>query len=175
MDLLFPYRNLRQRCEAVLDELQLPRSDSAHQLCQHVARRRGRPIHLHALPAEGRADGACGAWLATDTDDHVFFEPGTTRPHRDHIILHEISHMLLDHQHPLTAESGPARAFLPDLDPQLIRRLLRRAAHTTQHEQEAEMLASLVLSRSLHRARHPSHGTAQALERALGLHAFGDR
>ncbi|KPL30464.1 hypothetical protein OH797_01225 [Streptomyces anulatus] len=175
MNLLFPYRTLRQRCEAVLDELALPRSDSVHQLCRHVARRRGRPIHLHPLPAEGRVGGACGAWLATDTHDHVFFELGTTRPHQDHIILHEISHMLLDHQHPVTDETSPARAVLPDLDPQLIRRLLRRAAHTTRQEQDAEMLASLILSKTLHRARHSTHGTTQALERAFGLHVLGDR
>ncbi|MFF0223184.1 hypothetical protein [Streptomyces sp. NPDC004629] len=171
MTLLFPYRALRQPCESVLKELALPRPVSAHQLCRNVARRRGRPIHLHPLPPEGRSDGACGAWIATDTDDHVFFEPGTTRPHQDHIILHEISHILLDHHHPLTEGPGPVTALLSDLDPRLVRRLLRRASHSTRQEQEAEMLASLILSRALRPAGRPSESTARTLERALGLDA----
>lgn len=169
--MLFPYRALRQRCESVLEELTLSRSASAHELCRHVARSRGRPTHLYPLPDEGRSDGTCGAWIATDTDDHVFFEPGTTRPHRDHIILHEISHIILGHHRPLTDCVAPLRSALPDLDPRLIRRLLRRASHTTRQEQEAEMFASLILSRALRPTPRPSHGTVNDLEKALGLHA----
>ncbi|ATL25046.1 hypothetical protein [Streptomyces formicae] len=169
--MLFPYRALRQRCESVLEELALPRSASAHELCRYVARRRGRPIHLYPLPAQGRTDGTCGAWIATDTDDHVFFEPGTTRPHQDHIILHEIGHILLGHHRPLTDDTEPVRDVLPDLDPRLIRRLLRRASHSTRQEQEAEMVASLILSGVLRPTYLNAHGTAKTVERALGLHA----
>ncbi|MPY58647.1 hypothetical protein [Streptomyces spongiae] len=140
-----------------------------------MAHRRGRPIHLYPLPVEGRADGTCGAWIATDTDDHVFFEPGTTRPHQNHIILHEIGHILLGHHRPVTTDDAPVRAALPDLDPRLVRRLLRRSIHTTRQEQEAETFADLVLSRALRPCpRNCRCGGTENLERALGLHACAD-
>ncbi|MFJ4795965.1 hypothetical protein [Kitasatospora purpeofusca] len=136
-------RKLRRRCAAVLDELRLPQPFSLDTLCPHIAGLRGRPLHLHPLPAQAASAGACGLWLATATDDHVFVEQRTVRLHQEHIVLHEIGHMLLGHQG-LSLSGRLPETLLPDLSPRLVRHLLARADYSTEQEQEAEMLASMI-------------------------------
>lgn len=91
------YTQLHRRCQAVLDQLTLPRPFSIDALCRELSRTRGRPLHLHALPDQAAGGNICGLWLATPTDDHIFYEQRTTQIHQEHIILHEIGHMLFDH------------------------------------------------------------------------------
>ncbi|UQI45537.1 hypothetical protein M1P56_14855 [Streptomyces sp. HU2014] len=91
------YTQLHRRCQAVLDQLTLPRPFSIDALCEELSRSRDRPLHLHALPDQAADGNICGLWLATPTDDHIFYEQRTTQIHQEHIILHEIGHMLFDH------------------------------------------------------------------------------
>ncbi len=57
---------------------------------------------LRELPEEAAATGACGLWLGTDNADYVFYEARTAPLHREHIILHEIGHVLCDHHRSIT-------------------------------------------------------------------------
>ncbi|MGW5446082.1 hypothetical protein [Streptomyces asiaticus] len=66
--------------------------------CHHLAAQRARPLRLHPLPAEAAATGACGLWLATDAEDHIFYERRTVPLHQEHIVLHEIGHLLFNHR-----------------------------------------------------------------------------
>ncbi|QEU90625.1 hypothetical protein CP970_06630 [Streptomyces kanamyceticus] len=142
------YVKLRQRCQAIVDGLSLPHPFTVESFCTRLAAQRQRPLHLHALPRQAAQAGACGLWLATDIDDHIFFEQRTARVHQDHIILHEIGHMLFGHQSLELGEGwGDAPQLFGDLSPQLIQRLLARTDYTTRREQEAEMLASLIRTR----------------------------
>ncbi|MFD7663873.1 hypothetical protein [Streptomyces sp. NPDC059788] len=169
-----PYRyvQLRRRCQQKLDQFDLPRSFSMDALCDSVSRQRGRPLYLHPLPDQAAAAGACGLWLATATDDHIFFERHTVRLHQEHIVLHEIGHMLFDH-HAVDTRTGSA--ILPDLfldlDPRLVRRLLARTNYSTRQEQEAEMLASLIRAGD-HGPGRERDGVLRNLGAALGV---GDR
>lgn len=157
----------------MLDTLALPGPVTLDELCRHLVRRRGRPLHLHPLPAQPVAPGACGVWLATDTDDHIFVEPGTTRLHREHILLHEISHMLLEHDAADIPPESAMGALMPDLSPALVRRLMARTSYDTPQEREAEMLASLLWTTGLRSGapRARSQGPVGRLETALGLDA----
>ncbi|MCP2327501.1 hypothetical protein HDA40_006008 [Hamadaea flava] len=143
-------RRLRKECEARLSGLAVPRPFDVRAFCEQVAQWRGRPLHLHELPVEDAADLPCGMWIATDRADHVFHVPGGSSLHRDHIVLHELGHMLFDHA--ITAEpAGEPDALdrlLPDLDPAMVRRVLRRGGYSSEQEQAAEMLASLILQRA---------------------------
>lgn len=116
-----------------------------HALCDQVAERRGRPIKL--IPTAD-ITGVCGLWIATDTTDLICYESDTTRPHQDHIILHELSHVLCEH-YPV---SLPPTELLPDLDPAMVRTVLGRAGYTTDEEREAETLASLIRQRATTRS-----------------------
>jgi hypothetical protein len=142
-------RRLRRRCLARLRDLPLPAPFDIHALCDRVAQRRGRPIVL--IPVAGLT-GVCGLWIATDTTDLICYENDTTRPHQDHIILHELSHVLCDH-YPVTLSGElDTRALLPDLDPAMVRAVLGRAGYTTDEEREAETLASLIRQHATTRA-----------------------
>ncbi|MFD0266116.1 hypothetical protein ACFVGY_05890 [Streptomyces sp. NPDC127106] len=165
--MLYRYAALRRRCQALLRDIEVPRPFSVEALCAALARQRNRPLHLHPLPRSTAEAGACGIWLATDEDDHIFFEQRTSRMHQEHIVLHEIGHMLLDHQ---GGEGAAPAALLPDLNPRLVSRLLGRTCYGTPQEQEAEMLASLIRIRIDHpfEARRPSPRPGRA-GKALGL------
>ncbi|GAA5042518.1 hypothetical protein GCM10023259_012350 [Thermocatellispora tengchongensis] len=140
-----PWRRLRRRCEARLAALPLPAPFSAQALCELVAAERGRPIRL--LPMERTVD-VCGMWVLADDVDLIFYERATTSPHQQHIILHELSHLLCDHYPSGVAEPDHWRLLLPDLDPRMVHRMLGRTAYTEVEEQEAELLASLIQQRA---------------------------
>ncbi|WP_374984791.1 hypothetical protein [Streptomyces fradiae] len=160
---------LRRRCRPLLDQLVLPRPFSLEPLCAQLSASRGRPLHLHPLPIQAAAAGACGLWLATDTDDHIFYEQRTARPHQEHIVLHEIGHMLFGHH---TVEAGPAglpRGLLDDLSPRLVRRVLGRTDYSTRQEQEAEMLATLIRTGETAHGRCLPPDPYGKLHEALGM------
>ncbi|MEU9464327.1 hypothetical protein [Streptomyces sp. NPDC048312] len=161
-------RELRRRCRAVLKRLPLPHPFSVEALCRSLAEERGRPLYTHPLPTQAVAAGACGLWLATPAGDHIFSEVGTSRPHQEHIVLHEIGHMLFDHHTVTAGGADPVRALLPDLDGQLVERLLARTSYTTQQEREAEILASLIRIEAA-KASVGRRGGMSGLEEALGF------
>ncbi|MCG8920784.1 hypothetical protein L6E12_34015 [Actinokineospora sp. PR83] len=150
---------VRRRHAVLLRELPVPVPFDAGALCARVAERRGRPIRL--VPMAGLT-GVCGMWVATDTADLVFHESDTTPPHRDHIILHELAHLLCDHRISIPL-AEQARALLPDLDPDVVRRVLGRTAHSGPEEREAEHLAYLIRHRGA-----PGTTLTTRLHRALG-------
>lgn len=153
---------LHRRCLARLRDLPLPAPFDVHELCERVAARRGRPIRL--LPVAGLT-GVCGLWIATDTSDLICYERDTTRPHQDHIILHELSHVLCDH-YPVSL-SGTA--LFPDLDPGMVRAVLGRAGYSSDEEREAETLASLIRQRATTRPDGTLHARLHdALDDDLG-------
>ncbi|AYG84930.1 hypothetical protein DWB77_07145 [Streptomyces hundungensis] len=162
---------LQRRCRRLAEQVQLPQPFTIASFREHVAAQRGRPLYLHALPLEVATDGACGLWLATDVDDHIFYEQHTSALHQEHIVLHEFGHMLCDHQ-PVAGErdEGDAlRAVLPDLDPSVIGRLLGRTNYSTRQEREAELLASLLRTKADLPLRRERHDPLARLSSALGV------
>ncbi|PRY45156.1 hypothetical protein [Umezawaea tangerina] len=158
-------RRLRERCAAVLRDLPLPVPFDAHALCEQVAARRGRPMRLIPMPG---LTGVCGMWVATTTADLVFYERETTLPHREHIILHELSHVLCDHYPVSTSLAEQARLLLPGLDPEVVSRVLGRAGYSSAEEREAETLASLIRQREV-----PAGSLTDRLRAALDDNGHG--
>lgn len=143
---------LRRRCLARLRDLPLPVPFDVHALADRIAARRGRPMRL--IPMAGLT-GVCGLWIATDTTDLICYESDTTGPHQEHIILHELSHVVCEH-FPMGSASQ-ASALLPDLDPAMVRSVLGRAGYSTEEEREAETLASLIRQHATTRADGTLH------------------
>jgi hypothetical protein len=75
--------------------------------------------------------------------DYVFFENATSPLHREHIILHELGHLLRDHAPKEIIDNRVLRLLLPTLDIDVIRRVMGRTSYSAVEEQEAEMIASL--------------------------------
>ncbi|MEV6570834.1 hypothetical protein [Streptomyces sp. NPDC051577] len=157
-----PYGNLslRKRCEIILGHLDLTHPFSLDGLCARMAEQRGRPIRLHPLPKEAAESGVCGLWVGTARVDYVFYEAQTTPLHREHIVLHELGHILFGH-HSLEGEESDGRAPV----------VLGRTNYTTRQEQEAEMLASMIRMRAAGPGPQPGtvhRGALARLESAMG-------
>ena len=87
----------------------------------------GRDIQL--LPYRLSGSGVHGMLVRTGLTDYVVFDSDTTTMHREHIILHELSHVLCGHS--AAGQTGPAE-------------VLRRENYMDHHEIEAETLASIM-------------------------------
>lgn len=137
---------LRRRCEALVASLALRPTCDVEEVSAAVSERRGRRIRLAPVPIA--QPGLCGVWMATATEDWVFYAENTTAYHRRHIILHEFGHMLYDHQGVGSGYVDLARALAPDVDPRTIERVLGRDAYTDTQEREAELFAAIAMRRS---------------------------
>jgi hypothetical protein len=141
------YRELRRRCDrrirALVDAGDLPDPFTLDDFIARVAARRSRRIELH--PNDYVPGGVCGMWLKLADVDLIVY--ARTAPlHQEHIVLHEVGHMLADHGGQAEV-SDVTRLLMPDLDPAMVHSLLNRSSYTDAEEQEAELLATLVLER----------------------------
>lgn len=142
-------KHIRERCERVLRDLVIPQPFDVDELCAQVSKRRSRPLRL--LPMQGMSAAApCGLWLSTAEADYVFYEPNTSPLHSEHIILHELGHVLSGHTQNLRTDDTLIPRLLPSLNPETVTRVLGRVNYMTEQEQEAELLASLIRARAGH-------------------------
>lgn len=157
-------RHVREKCEATLRTLTLPRPFAVEAFCTMLAQARDRPLHLLPLPSSD--DGPCGLWVSTADADYVFHQVATSRLHQEHIILHELAHMIFDH----VAIRGSAERLqdrlLPRLDPRMVATVLARSSYSTEQELEAETLADLIGGRARRglTATHTDLRFARAME-----------
>jgi hypothetical protein len=133
---------LRRRCENLVARIGVPEPFDELEFVARVAQLRGRPIELAAM-ATGIAS-PCGLWIATDQADLIFYADGTSAPHQQHIVVHELGHLMFDHEG--EADQQRWADSFPDLDVDLVRRVLARSTVSLDEEREAEMFATVVLS-----------------------------
>lgn len=145
------HRALGKRIQALLNEIGLPKPWRVTEFCANVAAYRGRPIEL--LPCDMPGGGPDGMWVELPSVDVILHDQHTSDLHREHIVCHEIGHMLLGHH----GDSG-ADALMPDLDPGVLRAIgatreggdrsagprMHRRKYSSRQEQEAELTASLI-------------------------------
>jgi hypothetical protein len=157
---------LRDRCRQLLADVTMPSPFDIHEFCEQIASKRGRPIRLFPI-ASGLTP--CGLWAATESTDYVFYETSTSPLHRDHIVLHELSHMLCDHRPAPAHDDELVDRLFPDLNASLVQRVLARSAYSAAEEREAELLASLIrehVDRSVHPAELDSADVPAAVRHA---------
>ncbi|WP_433855497.1 hypothetical protein [Streptomyces kronopolitis] len=136
-------RELRRRCKRELRALNVQPPLQVDELCRQLGERRGRPIRLvpHRMPVPG----PFGAWIATPSADYILFQQETTPSHQRHIVLHEVGHILADHQSEEVDDEELWKGAVPNLAPGSVRRLLRRTSYDEEHERQAELVATIVL------------------------------
>jgi hypothetical protein len=84
-----------------------------------------------------------GLWYDDGQRDHIIYRAGMTDTYRDHVILHELCHMLARHN------TDDQTMFVGD---DVVRELIERAIrshHTDDQERFAELFASKVLGRAV--------------------------
>lgn len=139
-------RGLRRRCLAVIRSLEVPDPWDLREFLAGLERQRGRALVL--MPPMASSPGApCGMCITTADTDYVFTVGSATPLHRDHIALHEIGHLLFEHQSALEQDrlADVTALLLPDLSSDLIRSMLGRTAYEAVEEQEAEYFATALL------------------------------
>ncbi|MEU0795284.1 hypothetical protein ABZ342_34915 [Amycolatopsis sp. NPDC005961] len=127
-------------CRRYVRSLRLETYASAYELCDQMSSMRNRPINVVEWPLP--IPGPMGVWIARERDDVVVVQEAATGNHRDHIVLHELAHILCEHEGVPLPGSGPA--FLPtfedcDENASLVR---FRSAYDSSAEREAELLAT---------------------------------
>jgi len=161
--------SLRRWCRKRLRELGLDRPFTLTELCEHLGERRGRPIRLMAVDLP--ADAPCGLWIGTAAVDYICYQGETSALHREHIVLHELGHMIVHDTG--TGGSGADSAWLlrlaPHLDPATVRRVYARDCGESDEERQAEMIATLLRGTCRRPAAPPSPGVLGGLETQLGF------
>ncbi|GII95036.1 hypothetical protein [Sinosporangium siamense] len=105
-------------------------------LCRTLELSRNRPLTLHSvnLPAM-----PFGMWYDDGREDHIFYRSSATGYYRDHIVLHEICHMLVGHGTRPAQLTGETVSYLVD------GQRLNSRVYGTFEEQLAETFSSMVL------------------------------
>lgn len=139
---------LRRQCEARLRRMTLPDPFDLAELCRTVSAQRGRPLHVRGIPGPAAGERPCGLWIATAGEDWIFVGQDTSPLHRQHIVLHELAHMMCGHAATDLPENNLIGRLFPDLSPDMVRTVLNRSSYRSACEREAEVLASLILARA---------------------------
>jgi hypothetical protein len=136
---------------------------------QSVAASHGRPIVLR--PVSELGPGTVGVWIPTPEVDIIAYARHTTRMHQEHIVLHELSHIICGHR-PVAADSDIAKLLFPDLSADLVRVFLERRSYSSDQELEAEVLASLIREKAAQHDRSGGHPSGVDLALLGRLEAF---
>lgn len=138
-------KRLRRAGAQRIAALDLPEVTDVAELCRHLGEVRDRPITL--VPMQMPASHPCGMWVAARDEDLIFYDANTTSAHQEHIILHELGHIICCHRGAGWLDEATARLLFPNLDPDLVRDMLLRATYDDVQEQEAEIIAYLLSQR----------------------------
>lgn len=137
-------RRLRRLCEKKFRQLTVPDPFDINEFCAALGRQRGRPVILVPIALPGRAP--CGMWAVTDDADYIFVQKQTSPLHQALIGLHELSHLLFEHDGSTGVSAHAGELLAPSLDPEAIRYMLGRTHYSADQEREAEMLATVILN-----------------------------
>jgi hypothetical protein len=140
---------LRDRCQRrvndLLSRIGVPHPWDINEFCDRLERHRGREIDLCAIAwSPGHS---CGAWEQHPDHDVIAYAENTSGCHQDHIILHEVGHMISHHRGRCVLSQEQAQHIAPDLLPAALAHLLDRAGAQTE-EEEAELIAMLIHHRA---------------------------
>ncbi|SES42923.1 ImmA/IrrE family metallo-endopeptidase [Actinokineospora terrae] len=133
-------KRLRRACEDRLAAFDIPADGDIHRFCAQVATRLGRDIDL--IPMALRSTDPTGVWLSTRAGDYIVYESQTSTPHQEHIIAHELGHLLCGHIGD-SLDGAALDLLFPDIDPAV---LLARQNYSAVEEREAEVMAGVILA-----------------------------
>ncbi|WP_432491508.1 hypothetical protein [Kineococcus gypseus] len=168
------------RCRRLADSLALPAGADVGDLREVVEQRTGREIIIsyvprHRVRSVTGKDDARAAWLRMSDHDVLLVDEAAWHEGRAHNILHELAHMLLDHQcglnHHLQGVSAATARRILATEPAPAQPLLARGEWRDPAERDAELLATHLgmRLRPLHASapRPPSSALARVRVRSM--------
>ena len=135
----------RRECAALVADLDLPDPFDLEDFCTRLGQHIGRRLVLmsHSMVI----GGLCGAWMRTAKADYVFYEEDTSQLHQQHIVFHEIGHILRAHVPGKELSKDLARTIAAGAKVSDVFRVLGRDSYAEDDEFEAELIATLILRR----------------------------
>ncbi|WP_229889298.1 hypothetical protein [Streptomyces mirabilis] len=88
--------------------------------------------------------GPFGVWISTRSADYILYQRETSKVHQDHIILHEVGHIMADHRSTVSGDEI-WQQLMPDISVDVIKKTLLRTSYDEEHEREAELVATIIL------------------------------
>ncbi|MFG1791495.1 hypothetical protein [Nocardia sp. NPDC049149] len=155
---------MQARFRNLTRDLPIPQPWDLSSYLDDVAEYRGRSISLLPIDTALLAGSGCGTgsglWIAKQDSDVIVYGADTTEWHAEHIIVHELGHMLLGHgpeqpadeQATTTPTVAAVAELLPSISPESIAHVLGRTDYGTSRERDAETFADMVM---LHAMRPP--------------------
>ncbi|WP_174184566.1 hypothetical protein [Nocardia barduliensis] len=156
---------IQARFRSLTRDLPIPHPWDLRTYLDDVAEYRGRSISLLPIDTALLAGTGCGTgsglWIAKQDSDVIVYGADTTEWHAEHIIMHELGHMLLGHGPEQTEPGDPLVStptvaavadLLPSISPESIAHVLGRTDYGTLRERDAETFADMVM---LHAMRPP--------------------
>ncbi|MEV6527117.1 hypothetical protein AB0M43_34825 [Longispora sp. NPDC051575] len=138
-------RRLRAACDRKLASIDVPAPFDRDTFVATIAGLRGRPILLRPLAVPAGPDTPFGVWVAAPDADFIYIDPTTSDWHQDHVVCHEIGHMLWGHT---ASDTELDQTVIPDLDPAMVLSMLGRHDYSSMQEQEAEVMATAILAKA---------------------------
>lgn len=137
-----------EQVRKLADSLDVPRPWNLATFVAHVAERVGKPILI--VPRQDLTTGGfpCGLVVERADDIVIAYDAASTGYHTDHIVMHEIAHLLLDHAGFVSvgAQRRTLATLFPDLDIDSVLRVLARSDYDDIDENQAELFASMLMS-----------------------------
>ncbi len=139
------YRQAQRVARAADQALGLTQQVTLDSLQASICNQRHRKIVIEELSVLPGTD-ICGIWLVLPDKDVILHAPTRSSWHRQQIILHEFSHMILHHD--IGATDGSISSdLLPELHPGRAQKILRRDSFNNEVELTAELLADRLAAR----------------------------
>ncbi|MFG1791644.1 hypothetical protein [Nocardia sp. NPDC049149] len=128
--------------------LEVPRPWHLGTFVERVSASLGKPIALHPHTALTSSGFPCGIVIECPDRIVVAYDAASSGYHANHIVLHEIAHLLLDHAGFVApvAQRRTMRTLFPGVDADTALRVLARTDYDDIVESQAELFASLVMS-----------------------------
>lgn len=132
-------RDLQRRIRRELRALGVQPPLDVEELRRALSDRRGRPIVFRPAPLP--MPGPLGMWADTVHGDLIVYQERTSKLHQDHIILHELCHVIADD----VGSPTDWAALVPGVDKREVRRVLNRCSYEDAAECRVETAATIIM------------------------------
>lgn len=138
------HSDVREAARTAFLRLRLPKTITLELLIRHISALRGKEIRIFETD-KLRGKNICGLWIPRE-DTEIIYHSTTSSPlHRQQMVLHELSHMILSHDE-IDGVSKKGIHVFKALSGELVTKALARGDFRSDQELAAEYLADFLAS-----------------------------